>query len=980
MNWQELSNQHKTLEACFSPLAAQAIADGHPPYEDHPAPYEGRPEFSVLSSQFADHLGTIGDNAPHLRHLMMQDAERLKSLCGSRFDVFLKSATEQLITGLAGAVEDAEAMVHLRLYKQATSLSIALWDIANGVPQSAILAALSQAAEISVEAGLRYLVSREIAAGKCSYELPEVGLDGLGFVLLGMGKLGAWELNYSSDIDLIALYDQEADSLADGQEASVFWVRLVKRLVRLMQERTGEGYVYRMDLRLRPDPGSTPLAVSLAGALQYYEGTGQNWERAALIKARPIAGDKTVGETFLTRVSPFIWRKYLDYAAIEDIQAIKRQIHAHKGFGQICSAGHNIKLGRGGIREIEFFVQTQQLIAGGRNPDLRDRKTLNGLEQLRDIGWVEQSVCHELSQAYDYLRRVENRLQMMDDEQTHIIPQDDQKRLSLAVISSAVDLDSFDQQLIATFTTVQQHYAHLFEEKNGSEEASGNLVFTGEDDDPDTISTLMELGFARPSDVISMIKGWHFGRIPATRTEHARAVLTELMPTLLRHMSNSGQPDVAMTGFDRFLKGLPAGLQLFSLLKSNPDLLSLLSIILGAAPRLANTITRRPHVLDALLDPGFFGTNFTVEDMTAHLQQSVALSQGFEDALDRARIFTQEQLFLIGTRILSGTLTASETGKAYTALAEAVIWAMLQETQKDFAVRHGTVAGAKFCIVAMGKLGSREMTATSDLDLMLIYDFDQCVTQSDGPRPIAVSQYFMRLTQRLITALSAPTGEGLLYEIDMRLRPSGNAGPLATQFQTFVNYQNDQAWTWERMALTRARPICGDNELCQKMREAIATALCNQNADVLTADAAQMLTRIHDAKPPAHIWDVKTAPGGVVDIEFVAQVLQLRNAEDNPEVILGNTRSALRKAVDMGLITSADGDLLIETHRFYEGLQQLIRMAFDGGESRKDFLEQPGFLTILTRSCELPDVDTIEAQLKEYQTEVAELVKRFFES
>lgn len=971
MIWQELSNQHRALEECFSPLTAQATENGSQPSNLHQ-------ELSGFPPLLAGFLGAVGDSSGHLRHLMAQNIERLQHICSSGFDSFLENATEQLVAGLANAADDAEAMIHLRKYKQATSLSIALWDIADAVSQQTILAALSQAAEISVEAGLRHLIAREIVSGKCNFEAPEKGLEGLGFVLLGMGKLGAWELNYSSDIDLIALYDQDASALADGQEPSVFWVRLIKRLVRLMQERTGDGYVYRMDLRLRPDPGSTPLAVSMAGALQYYEGTGQNWERAALIKARPIAGDRSVGESFLANVSPFIWRKYLDYAAIEDIQAIKRQIHAHKGFGEISSAGHNIKLGRGGIREIEFFVQTQQLIAGGRNPDLRNRRTLKGLSQLKEIGWVEEKVRRELSEAYNYLRRVENRIQMMDDEQTHIIPQDPDKRLSLAKLSSAADLDSFDDRLIDTFTTVQQHYAHLFEENNGSEKASGNLVFTGEDDDPDTISTLTDLGFARPSDAISLIKGWHFGRIQATRSEHARAVLTELMPTLLRHISESGQPDVAIAGFDRFLKGLPTGLQLFSLLKSNPDLLNLLSVILGAAPRLANTITRRPHVLDALLDPGFFGTTFTVEDMTALLQQSLTLSRGFEDALDRARIFTQEQLFLIGTRILSGTLTASEAGRAYTALSEAVIWEMLQETQKDFAKRHGIVEGARLCVVAMGKLGSREMTATSDLDLMLIYDFDESITESNGPRPLAVSQYFMRLTQRLITALSAPTGEGLLYEIDMRLRPSGNAGPLATQFQTFVNYQSDQAWTWERMALTRARPICGDNELCQKMRKAIATALCNQSTKVLITDAAEMLTRIHDAKPHGHVWDVKTAPGGVVDIEFVAQVLQLRHAQETPDIVIGNTRNALRKAVDLGLIANADGNLLIEAHRFYEGLQQLIRMAFDGGESRKDFLEQPGFVPILTRACELPDVNTIEVQLVGYQTEVAELVKQFF--
>ena len=971
MIWQELSKQHNTLADAMLPLAAEASADAACPVD-----------FADRSSDFPqplrEFLQQVAVHAPHLRHLMQQDEDRLQNLCDSGFDTFLANATQRLHSSLLNATDDAEAMSGLRHYKQNTALCIALWDIADAVAQSAILAALSQAAELSVEAGLRYLVGREIESGKCIYDSPETGLDGLGFVLLGMGKLGGWELNYSSDIDLIALYDRDAAVLAEGQEPSVFWVRLLKRLVRLLQERTGDGYVYRMDLRLRPDPGSTPLAVSVAGALQYYEGTGQNWERAALIKARPIAGDKPLGDEFLADVSPFIWRKYLDYAAIEDIQAIKRQIHAHKGFGKIRSAGHNIKLGRGGIREIEFFVQTQQLIAGGRNPELRDRMTLSGLTRLQQIGWVEAEVCREMSEAYDYLRRVENRIQMMDDEQTHIVPSDPDKRRSLAILSGATDLAGFDGVLIATFTRVQQHYARLFEEESTSAQTAGNLVFTGDDDDPGTLQTLADMGFENPPNAIAIIRGWHYGRIPATRSQHARRVLTSLMPTLLKQVSESGQPDLALSGFDRFLGGLPAGLQLFSLLKSNPELLSLLSLILGAAPRLAGTITRRPHVLDALLDPGFFGALFTVDDMTNHLEQTLTQARGFEDALDRARIFTQEQLFLIGTRVLTGTLSASETGRAYTALAEAVIWKMLQATLDDFASRHGHVADARFCIVAMGKLGSREMTATSDLDLMLIYDFEDGAQQSDGAKPLAVSQYFIRLTQRLITALSAPTGEGQLYEIDMRLRPSGNAGPLATQYQTFVNYQKDQAWTWERMALTRARPICGDNGLCSLMRTTINDAISDQDPDVLKSDAADMLAKIHDAKPPSHIWDVKTAAGGVVDIEFIAQVLQLQNVGTFPEILLGNTRAALSKAVELELIPSLDGELLVEAHRFYEGLQQLIRMAFDGGESRTDFLQQPGFLPILIRSCELPDIAQIEAQLNTYQSDVADVVKRFF--
>lgn len=970
-SWQELSKQDKSLASMLapSPRLSPSIEE---PDEDLQKVFDGLPD------DVQSFLLIVAENAPHLRSLMMQDAERLNALCNMGFDAFLLDRTNCLQDELSEAHNDASAMAALRRYKQCTALSIALWDIGNVLPQKIVLEALSQAAEITVEQGLRYIVVQELASGKCVYELPQSGLGGLGFVLLGMGKLGGWELNYSSDIDLIALYDPDGTSLADNQEPSVFWVRLIKRLVRLMQERTGDGYAYRMDLRLRPDPGSTPLAVSLPGALQYYEGTGQNWERAALIKARPIAGDIPIGNQFLTDIVPFIWRKYLDYAALEDIHAIKRQIHAHKGFVDIRSAGHNIKLGRGGIREIEFFVQTQQLIAGGRNPELRNRKTLEGLMALVDIGWVEQSVLDDLSSAYEFLRIVENRIQMMDDEQTHIVPDDDDKRGALAILSGEPDLELFDSKLIETFQTVQRHYADLFQETNGTDVEAGNLVFTGEDDDPDTLETLSKMGFQQPSNAIATISGWHFGRITATRSEHARNVLTGLVPSLLQQFSQNGQPDQALAGFDKFISGLPAGLQLFSLLKSNPELLNLLSLVLGAAPRLADTITRRPHVLDALLDPGFFGVVFTVDDMSAHLQQTLSQALAFEEALDRARIFTQEQMFLIGARVLTGTLSAKDAALAYTALAEAVVDGMLQVTLEDFAVRHGTVPNAKLCVLAMGKLGSREMTATSDLDLMMIYDFDEANTQSDGKKPLPVSQYFMRLTQRLITALSAPTGEGLLYEIDMRLRPSGNAGPLATQFETFVSYQKKDAWTWERMSLTRARPISGDIVLCEKLRSAVLTAIQEQSSESLVKDATEMLAKIHDAKPPTHVWDVKTAHGGIVDIEFVAQVLQLQHANACPDILQGHTRRALAKAVEEGFLVANDGETLIHAHRTYESLQQIIRMAFDGGESRKEFLEQQGFAPILNKACELPDIETIEAELKAMQKDVAEIVTNFF--
>ncbi len=445
---------------------------------------------------------------------------------------------------------------------------------------------------------------------------------------------------------------------------------------------------------------------------------------------------------------------------------------------------------------------------------------------------------------------------------------------------------------------------------------------------------------------------------------------------MLKQFSLSGQPDQALSGFDRFVSGLPAGLQLFSLLKTNPELLKLLSLLLGAAPRLAATITRRPHILDALLDRAFFETSFTMDDFGRGLRATLTLANGFEEALDRARIFTQEQKFLIGVRLLTGTLNASEAAKAYSELAETVVVEMLVLTQADFEKKHGRVPGSDIAVLGMGKLGSHEMTASSDLDLILIYDVDDPASNSDGKRQLPASQYFIRLTQRLIAALSAPTGEGLLYEIDMRLRPSGNAGPVATQFQTFVSYQLEQAWTWERMALTRARPLRGGNELSQKLNDTIRDILQGPAPEKLMEDARDMLARIMDAKPSQHLWDIKTAKGGIVEIEFVAQVLQLKYGQSQPAILQAGTEAVLRAAADVDVLSAADADTLIEAIRVYSNLQQLIRMAFDSGEASGEFLEQPGFLPILLSVFALPDIDVTEAYLKELLNRVSIITQK----
>ena len=705
------------------------------------------------------------------------------------------------------------------------------------------------------------------------------------------------ELNYSSDIDLIVLYDPERAALAPGEEPATFFVRLTRRLVGLMQDVTEDGYVFRVDLRLRPDPRATQIAIAYEAAANYYEYMGQNWERAAMIKARPVAGDMALGEEFLARLVPYKWRKYLDFAAIADVQSLKRQIHAVKGHGTIAVRGHNVKLGRGGIREIEFFVQTQQLIAGGRNPSLRGRGTIAMLDALAAAHWIAPEAAHELKEAYGFLRMVENRIQMTADQQTHELPGDEEAFAVLARFCGFQSADDFDRRLRATFETVQGHYVALFEDTPELAADSGNLVFTGGEDDPETIATLTRMGFRQASEVSATIRGWHFGRYPSTRSARARERLTEIMPALIKALAAAADPDQAFLAFDRFLRGLPTGVQLFSLLRANPHLLQLVATILGTAPRLAEELSNHPKVLDAVLDPGFFDAMPDTGEMRAAVAAALAGASDLETCVDRARVVGRELMFRIGVRVLTETVNPAEAGAAWSGLADVVIGELLAHVRADLQARHGIMPGGQIAVMAMGKLGGREMTASSDLDLIVIYGAK--ADASEGPKSLSVNQYFTRLTQRLIAALSAPTAEGVLYEVDMRLRPSGSKGPVATHIDSFTAYHRESAWTWERLALTRARVITGDEAFAAQVRDVIAAALCDRrDAATVRTDTLDMRRRMLAEFGRKGIWDLKHARGGLIEVEFIAQMLQVIHAHEHPGILHTNTERALAALAD----------------------------------------------------------------------------------
>lgn len=874
------------------------------------------------------------------------------------------------------AASEAELMTLLRKAKRRAAFLIALGDLSQLIDGSEATRWLTVLAEASVAAAIDHLLLAAHHGGKLVLKDESQPSLGSGLIVLGMGKLGGRELNYSSDIDVVVFYEPDAAILVDPEDGTETFARILRRFIRIMQDRTGDGYVFRTDLRLRPDPGSTPLAIPVEAAMIYYEGRGQNWERAAFIKARSIAGDLVAGEQFLRELVPFVFRKYLDYAAIADIHSIKRQIHVHKGHGEIAVKGHNVKLGRGGIREIEFFVQTQQLIAGGRMPELRTKSTEIALVELEDAKWIDKTTRIELTEAYWFLRSVEHRIQMVNDEQTHSLPTTEAELKRIAFMLGFADTASFSQRLTSTLKTVERRYARLFEQESKLSSDTGNLVFTGQKDDPDTLETLARLGFQRPSDMSRVIRGWHYGRYRATQSVEARERLTELMPELLRIFGQSRRADEALLSFDRFIAGLPAGIQLFSLLSSNPSLLSLLVTIMSAAPKLAEIISAKPHVFDGMLDPALISELPTRGYLEERLTTFLESATHFEDKLDRLRIFAFEQKFLIGIRLLTAVIEGRDAARAFTDLADLVIVEALAAVRSELEAVHGKYPGVVVAVIGMGKLGSREMTAGSDVDLILLYDYDDEALESDGPKPIDANRYFSRMTQRLIAALSAPTAEGVLYEVDMRLRPSGNKGPVATRLRTFRKYQFEEAWTWEHMALTRARAVAGDEGFAGEAETIIAAVLDQvREPKKVARDVAEMRDMIDKEKPPKNIWDVKLIHGGLVDIEFIAQHISLLAPLKGFDAAGhdANTEATLRR-LGPEFLDSADLDTVLCALELYSSIAQVVRLCVDGPFDPEDAPE--GLKELLCRITDLPDLVVLEGEIKR----CSEAVRRIFRS
>ena len=823
-------------------------------------------------------LRALGGGSPYLSDLIVREAGVVRDLARRGPDEVVAEALAAT-RALPPAIERKRLAAALRQAKRIVALATAVADIGGIWNLARVTGALTDLAEATLSRAVAHLLRAGHDAGDLRLPDPDDPERHCGFVALGMGKLGARELNYSSDIDLVLLYDREAGIYrADPDLAAGWFSRLARNLVALMEARDGDGYVFRTDLRLRPDPAATPPAVSVAAAIDYYESMGLNWERAAMLKARPVAGDAEMGAAFLDAIRPFIWRRGLDFAAVADLHAMKRKIDAHKGTALTEAAdsaeriaGHDVKLGEGGIREIEFLAQTLQLVWGGRDPHLRSPATLQAVADLADAGRLDAQAAKELAEDYTLLRRVEHRLQMVADRQTHTLPARTAELARFALFMGYADASALGTVLSATFTRVRRHYAAVFGEVPGPRaEAQPALDFRGDSRPDETVAVLTAMGFENPDHVVAGVRSWQAGRLRALRSMRARELLDEMLPSVLAALAHQPQPGVAFNRFDKFLARQPAGVQILSLFQRNPALIGRIAAVLGAAPFLAEHLANYPSALEGLLSPD------EAPDYEQVLRTRLTDARMLEDAIAITRRFVREEDFALSVATMEGRTAPLAAAEARSRLLDAALEGLVPRVLADFAARNGAVEGGEMGLVLLGRAGARRMMAGSDLDLMLIYDHPEDAPDTTDARRMPPVQWFVRAAHAVVGALTARGADGPLYEVDMRLRPSGNKGPVAVSLSAFRRYHAESAWTWERMALTQARVVAASPGLRAAVETAIEDALASAGDPAkVRADAAAMRARMDRDLPPHGALDVKLRPGGLVDIEFIKQVRRL---------------------------------------------------------------------------------------------------------
>ncbi len=825
----------------------------------------------------------------------------------------------------AAAADEPALATALRRYRNREMAAIAWRDISGDASLQTTVRDLSDLADTIINQALQRLQQWQEA----EFGVPvDSNGETLSLVVLAMGKLGAHELNFSSDVDLIFVFREEGETrgVARPLANSQFFTRLGQRLISLLQQTTGEGFVYRVDMRLRPFGDSGPLAVSLDALENYYQIHGREWERYAMIKARPITGGDADRQAIMALLQAFSYRRYLDYGVFKGLREMKQLIIQEVARKDLH---HNVKLGAGGIREIEFIGQVFQLIRGGREPRLRVREILQVLALLQEKELLPAYVCRELHNAYVFLRNTEHRLQAWQDQQTHTLPRDADGRLRLAVAMGFDTWEPMQKTLDRYRRVVREHFDQVVatpQTDSGSAPDSLLALWYERTDAPAAISELTTLGYQRAADTLENLRQLRHSRY-RTLSNEAKARMDSLLPFLIRAATATPQPDVTL---DRVLKLVAAVARrtvYLALLVEHPLALSQLIKLCAGSPWIADLLTRHPILLDELLDPRSLYSPATREVLGRELQQRLLALPGddLEQQMDVLRQFKQAQVLRVAAADLMDTLPLMKVSDHLTWIAEVVLDATLGLAWQELALRHGVPpatplsADHGFVIIGYGKLGGIELGYGSDLDLVFLYAHEQSDALTDGRKPLTTSVFYTRLGQRIIHIISTLTSAGILYDVDMRLRPSGASGLLVSNFQSYVNYQNSKAWTWEHQALVRARVIAGDPVLGDAFQQARQAVLRRpREREALRREVSEMREKMRTASrvPAAGQFDIKQSPGGMVDIEFLAQYGVLAHAEQQPELTRWTDNIRILETMgQLGILSAADADLLCDAYR-----------------------------------------------------------------
>ena len=888
--------------------------------------------FSSQPNKVNQLIRGVGGCSPYLKGLLEIEYDWVLSALDSQENI-LNAEFSRLKKTPSSEIKTA-----LRVTKRRVALWSALCDFSGIWELNDVTNMLTQFADLACQLALKVALETELSRGN----IPGLEIDHspekTGMFVLAMGKMGAHELNYSSDIDLICFFDETQFLEEKYFDARKGFIRATRLMSSILSDLTEDGYVFRTDLRLRPDPSVNPVCIATETAERYYESLGRTWERAAYIKARVVAGDTKAGINFLHSLTPFVWRKYLDFAAIEDAHDIRLRIREHKGLGGALKLlGHNIKLGSGGIREIEFFTQTRQLIAGGRDIDLRVRGTIDGLKNLSKKGWINKTVSEKLISHYTLYRNIEHRLQMVHDAQTHDLPKsiEGMERLS-CMMGTTPDLLAKD--LLFSLKEVNQLTEGFFK------------------------PTKLDLTFSLSEMETKVVDRWR--SYPSLRSPRAEHIFNRLRPKILEKIRSTDKSNNALIAFDKFLVGLPTGVQLFSLFEANPQLIDLLVDIVGTAPALANHLAKSPVVFDAVIGGDFWTPWPKLTTLERQLSNLIKLETDYEQKLEVSRKWKKEWHFRIGVHLLRGITNVNQAGTQYAELAETVLKVIFPVVISEFSKKYGKPPGRGASIFSMGSLGATHLNSTSDLDLIVIYDAEG-IEFSDCPTPLNSRLYYTRLTQALVTAMTVEMSQGKLYEVDMRLRPSGRKGPVATSWTSFKDYQTNEAWAWEHLALTRGRVICGNSELSINIEDFRLQLIKNVRPEVAVRSLKEMREKIQKIDLNNNKWEFKQGIGRMQDIELFSQLSTVINGQVTRDV-----SSGLIAGSESGLLTNTQLDQILKTYKFLKEMNMATRLINDPSqEFEKISTSGHSFILKLTK------INTIKALNKNFEFQTKRVAK-----